>query len=71
MSLKVIGNYGKSFMGGLIPGQNLLNFRKLQKKPGKLSLINMTKKIDTIIDFFLTKQSSLWLLYPVCFSRLF
>ena len=32
MCLKVIGNYGKGFMAGLIPGRSLPNFLNLFKK---------------------------------------
>ena len=48
----VIGTYGKSYMVGLIPGQNLLCFLNFPQKNEKPGLISMTQKIDTIIDFF-------------------
>ena len=47
-----MGSYGKSFMVGLIPAQNLPNFLNFpKKKNGKHGLISMIQKMDTIINF--------------------
>ena len=53
MCLKVIGNYGKSFMVGLIPGQNRLNFPNFLKKKTE----NLVLSAWLLSIFFLIKRN--------------